>query len=68
YHTTLAPQAIIVADTAPIRSGRSQDATELFVLHAGTRVDVQEQTENYAKIAFGKEMFGWIEQKNLGIL
>ena len=68
YHTTLAPQAIIVADTAPIRSGRSQDATELFVLHAGTRVDVQEQTENYTKIAFGKEMFGWIEQKNLGIL
>lgn len=68
YSSIFAPQGIILPSKASVRSGRSQDATELFLLHAGTRVDVLEQTNGYAKITFGKNMFGWIEQKNLGIL
>ena len=68
YRSTIAPQGIILPTEAPVRSGRSQDATELFLLHAGTKVDVLKGSNGYAKINFGNNMFGWIEQKNLGVL
>ena len=68
YQTTFAPRGIILPAKAPVRSGRSADATELFLLHAGSRVEIEEETNGYTKIRFGQEMFGWIEQKNVGKL
>lgn len=68
YRTTLAPQGIILPEKAAVRSGRSSDATELFLLHAGTRVTIKEESNGYVKIRFKENMFGWITQDEVGIL
>ncbi len=64
----LTPRAIVLPRTAVVRSGRTPDATELFKLHAGTSVRVEDQVHDWAKIRFSTTMFGWIEKNHLGML
>ena len=64
----LTPRAIVLPRTAVVRSGRTPDATELFKLHAGTSVRVEDQVHDWAKIRFSETMFGWIEKNHIGML
>ncbi len=64
----IAPRAIVLPETALVRSGRSPKATTLFQLHAGTSVRVEEQRQDYVKIRFRPAMFGWMARNDLGIL
>ena len=52
--------AVILADEAAIRSGLSPEATPLFLLHAGTRVRVEEDRDGYLKIIFSRGKIGWV--------
>ncbi|WP_321492009.1 BatD family protein [uncultured Desulfobacter sp.] len=61
-------KAVIVADQADIRSGTMDNATLLFDLHAGTRVQVLEKKDNYIKIRFAKDKVGWVACKNAEII
>jgi len=56
-----ASRAVVLAPLAPVRSGLSEDATELFVLHAGSVARVEERRPGYARIRFGKDKIGWIK-------
>ncbi|WP_462323788.1 SH3 domain-containing protein [Desulfoplanes sp.] len=64
----LTPRGIVLPQTAIVRSGRTPSSTELFKLHAGTPVRVEERGRNWAKIRSNETMFGWIECKEIGIL
>lgn len=55
-------RAVILSARASVRSGTSGDATELFVLHAGTRVKVETVREEYLKIIFSKGKIGWVSR------
>ncbi len=52
--------AVIVAEQAPVRSGMADSATQLFVLHAGTKVTVKARQNGCLKIVFSKDKTGWI--------
>ena len=52
--------AVILSKEAAIHSGLSPDSTTLFVLHAGTRVRVEEKRDGYLKIIFSRDKIGWV--------
>lgn len=59
YHRVARTKAVILAPELAVRSGRSPDATELFTLHAGAEVDLEEEHEGYVRLRFGPDMIGW---------
>ncbi|MBU1196680.1 MAG: BatD family protein [Proteobacteria bacterium] len=61
YSDYASPRAVIIDTTVPVRSGISQSATQLFSLHEGTTVEIQEKKDGYVKIIFSKDKTGWIK-------
>jgi len=53
-------RAVILKETVTVRSGTLETATQLFDLHAGTRVRVMEKKKNHLKIRFAKGKVGWV--------
>ena len=60
--------AIVISDTVPVRSGFSEDATELFVLHAGTKIRVEKNQGDYYRIYFSKGKIGWVPKSSAGLI
>jgi tetratricopeptide (TPR) repeat protein len=53
--------AVIVQDSAAVRSGMMETATKLFELHGGTLVRVKARKNGYLKISLSKGRVGWIK-------
>lgn len=53
--------AVIVQNTAAVRSGIMDTSTKLFELHAGTRVQVKAHKNGYLKIRLAKGRIGWVK-------
>lgn len=68
YRDRFEKKAVVISDTVSVRSGLSQDATELFLLHEGTKVSVDEELRGYAKIKFSDDKIGWVEKKDIEII
>lgn len=68
YEAGYRQQAIVLPDTLSVRAGRTPGATELFVLHAGTRVRVQARREGHLRIAFGRDKIGWVPAGDMGLI
>jgi tetratricopeptide (TPR) repeat protein len=68
YENTFRPQAIILPNSVAVRSGYAPESTELFILHAGTKVAVQRQTDGFLKIRFSEDKIGWISESAAGII
>ena len=60
--------AVILVDEAPVRSGLSDQATELFVLHAGTRVRVEREMNGFYRIHFTEGKIGWLPKASVGVI
>ncbi len=58
-------EAVVVSAEVSVRSGLSRTATELFVLHAGTKVRIQREKAGFARIYFSKGKIGWVEKSAL---
>ncbi len=65
---SLHPRAVILKEAAPVRSGLSTAATELFVLHEGTVVAVEKQRLHFIKIRYAKDKIGWISNETAEII
>ncbi len=61
-------QAVILPEKISIRSGLSDDSTELFTLHAGSKVKIQSEKNNYVKIYFSNGKLGWIKRSAIEII
>ncbi len=68
YETAQTPQAVILPGSVSVRSGLSDNATELFVLHAGTVVKVQKRQGEFLRISYTKDKIGWLKQSQVGII
>ncbi len=68
YKQTFRRSAVIVVKETGVRSGTAPEATTLFSLHAGSKVRVEEQRGNYWKIAFSKQMVGWVDGSDLIVI
>jgi tetratricopeptide (TPR) repeat protein len=68
YENRFMKKAVILSEKVIVRSGWSEDATELFVLHAGTRVEVEKQERGYYRIYFSKGKIGWVKKETAEII
>lgn len=68
YTDTYNKQAVIIPPEISVRSGLSDDATELFVLHAGSQVNINEEKEGFVKIRFSNDKIGWIKKTDAKVI
>ncbi len=68
YEDAYIRQGIILPDEAAVRSGLSDDATELFRLHAGTRVEIDKAENGFFRIFFSEGKIGWIRKSAIGVI
>ena len=60
--------AVILPGQVAVRSGFTDAATQLFVLHAGTRVRVERQTDTHLLVRYTEDKIGWINKADAGII
>lgn len=60
--------AIILPDEVPVRSGLSEDSTQLFVLHSGTKVRIDKQMDHHYLIRFSEKKIGWVNISDIGMI
>lgn len=68
YEAQLIREAVILPQRISIRSGLTDDATELFVLHAGAKVRVDKEKDDYIRIYFSEGKIGWIKKSDAGVI
>jgi tetratricopeptide (TPR) repeat protein len=68
YETNFIKEAVILPAKVSIRSGLTDDATELFVLHAGAKVKIDKEKDDYIRIAFSEGKIGWIKKSDAGVI
>jgi len=61
-------QGVVLAESVSVKSGFSDLSTELFVLHAGSRVTIEQEQKDFYRIRFGKDKTGWVNQKEIGVI
>ena len=68
YEALFAREAVILPAQVSIRSGLTDDATELFVLHAGTKVKIDKEMNGYFRITFSEGKIGWVRQAEVAVI
>jgi uncharacterized protein YgiM (DUF1202 family) len=68
YDNHFNKKAIVLTETISVRSGLTDDSTELFVLHEGTKVGVDDELRGYVKIHFSDDKIGWVKKKDIEII
>lgn len=58
-------EAIIMNSAVSIKSSPDRSATELFVLHEGTKVTIGEAIEGWAEVRIADGRKGWIEEERI---
>jgi tetratricopeptide (TPR) repeat protein len=61
-------QAIVLAVQAPVRSGLESTSTQLFILHAGAKVQVVKEMKGHTQIRFSEDKMGWVENAMIGLI
>ena len=60
YEQEYSRTGVVLVPEISVRSGRGEQSTELFLLHAGTTVTLEDSREGYARIRFAADKVGWI--------
>ena len=68
YEKSHLKQAIILPAQVSIRSGFQETDTELFVLHAGTKVQVVRDSKAHYQIRYSSGKTGWVAQNAVGLI
>jgi tetratricopeptide (TPR) repeat protein len=68
YEISHSRMAVILPKKVSVRSGFSDHATELFVLHAGTTVNIQKKQGDFLRISYSKDKIGWIKRSAAGMI
>jgi tetratricopeptide (TPR) repeat protein len=68
YESYRFKQGIILPPQVSIRSGLTKDSTELFRLHAGTKVRIEKENKSHFRIFFSSGKIGWIKKQDLGVI
>ena len=68
YEARYIKHAIIIPEKVAVRSGLTGESTELFVLHAGTKVKIQKENKDFYRIYFSDGKIGWIRKSQVEII
>jgi len=60
--------AVILPAEVAVRSGFSDSATQLFLLHAGTRVRVERASGTYLMVRYTADKIGWVKKADVGVI
>ncbi len=60
--------AIVMSQSISVKSSPSSASTDLFILHAGTKVEVLTTLEGWSSIVIADGRQGWVESKRLEII
>lgn len=58
-------QAIVMSSSVYVKSSPDEKGNDLFILHEGTKVDVLEPFEDWAKIRIANGTIGWLKVKDV---
>jgi len=61
-------KGVVLPEAVSVRSGLSDTATELFTLHAGSRVTVEQERNGWIRIAFAQGKIGWVKKESVGVI
>ena len=61
-------QAIILSYTVTVMSAPDENSTDVFLLHEGVKVRLDEQRGEWVKISLPDGKSGWLKSDNLGII
>ena len=61
-------EAVIMSTAAPIKSSPDRAATDLFVLHEGTMLTIEESTDGWVEIRIADGRKGWIESSRIELI
>ncbi len=68
YHTVMSPEAVVIIEELPVRSGNDLKSTVLFYLHDGAEVRAVSKNTEWAKIELPDGKKGWVQQAFIGIV
>lgn len=68
YESSHRRHGIVLDEQVSVRSGLDRTSTELFVLHAGSKLTVVKENKTHFQIQFGKDKIGWIERPTLELI
>ncbi|CAN5540916.1 tetratricopeptide repeat protein [soil metagenome] len=57
--------AVVMEASSYVKSSPDQKSTNLFMLHAGTKIDVIEELSGWKKIRIANGNVGWIDEKSI---
>lgn len=60
--------AVILPEEVAVRSGFTDTDTQLFVLHAGTKVRIARQADTHLLIRYTEDKIGWVKRSEAGII
>ena len=60
--------AVVLPEQVAVRSGFTDTATQLFVLHAGTKVRVERESDTHLLIRYTEDKIGWVKKSEAGII
>jgi len=65
YEQATVREAIVLAPRVVVRSSPAGDATEMFILHEGVKVRLQENSGDWQRIKLADGKVGWLEAKTI---
>jgi hypothetical protein len=66
--TSRIQNGVVLPKAVSVRSGLSDTATELFTLHAGSRVVVEQERSGWVRIGFAEGKIGWVKKETVGVI
>jgi tetratricopeptide (TPR) repeat protein len=61
-------QAIVFSSKVTVKSSPAQSGTELFVIHEGTKVSIEQKVGNWYEIKLSDGSKGWLKQTHIEII
>ncbi len=61
-------KAVVLSTSVPVKSSPDKAATDLFVLHEGTTLDVGEQMGDWSEITLTDGKKGWLESRHIEVI
>ncbi|MBE6196290.1 MAG: tetratricopeptide repeat protein [Rikenellaceae bacterium] len=61
-------KAVVLSTSVPVKSSPDKAATDLFVLHEGTTLDVGEQMGDWSEITLADGKKGWLESRHIEVI
>lgn len=68
YQSRHVVHGVVLPDQISVRSGFTEGSTELFKLHAGSKVKIEKKHKDFFKVRFSEGKIGWIPKNDIGVI